>query len=697
MTKLEPPGPACTTNCGHKCSSFCGGPCLFCPPNGEWPSPDFVDPGDPDPPPFPPPPDDPPPGSEGDICQPDVKTDVGLCPNGNLPIFDPVSMQVRCDISPDAAQSYMTGCQAALDEDLESAKAEAELSSECCPADVRSKLGLPKNVKVPACPAPNQPALPLTTFTCDFNKWPNVCANARSAILSRGKPETLTYAGNSRLHLTKPWYEGKWQSGSNPGKNKNPDLNTVEKFNGWGLVDCQVEEYPWGSGNPNRNPKNVIWDDQSVLRLIPGDENRDHGKALSNFYREAGGGGGSGHKNAIELRYKVEFVNGAIGTTDDDYFLGADRSKNICADPYGNAFLLVNSATVNPGQRSYDLWWDDKLYEKTIGYETDINGQVTSTQTTMTNSAYCQYPSPGKKIWSGHEWAQHGLSGSFNRLRKDDKINWYSCDDYPGYSGPAMVPGMKQRRGRKVFDELSAGNSSTPKVVSAKAGATTTRIHKDVVDILDPEPRRRHANYPNETDQPDEFPGIHVRNTHSNMTRYALGVRQLSSGSFLDPSAFMYLGCDGSDEDLCFYLGDACSSAPGSAGGGDSDNWDTPDPPPLPPPPPPPSSPSPSPTPLDPPAPPPTPEAMCDRMDDNGLAMRLHVYNIRNWAEKDGGKVLHKQENGCGALTFWEWTDATSNEDASVWFDLPYFIKSGCVERAIKTAGGPDLQCEKID
>ncbi|KAI0376687.1 hypothetical protein F5Y04DRAFT_265840, partial [Hypomontagnella monticulosa] len=83
-------------------------------------------------------------------------------------------------------------------------------------------------------------------------------------------------------------------------------------------------------------------------------------------------------------------------------------------------------------------------------------------------------------------------------------------------------------------------------------------------------------------------------------------------------------------------------------------------------------------------------------MDDNGLAMRLHIYDIRNWADKDGGKELHKQEKGCGALTFWDWTDATSENGASAWFDLPYFMKAGCVERAIKTAGGPDLQCKKI-
>jgi hypothetical protein len=30
-----------------------------------------------------------------------------------------------------------------------------------------------------------------------------------------------------------------------------------------------------------------------------------------------------------------------------------------------------------------------------------------------------------------------------------------------------------------------------------------------------------------------------------------------------------------------------------------------------------------------------------------------------------------------------------------VYFDLPLFFKAGCVERAIATAGGPHLQCQR--
>ncbi|KAL4951589.1 hypothetical protein BDW69DRAFT_37651 [Aspergillus filifer] len=41
--------------------------------------------------------------------------------------------------------------------------------------------------------------------------------------------------------------------------------------------------------------------------------------------------------------------------------------------------------------------------------------------------------------------------------------------------------------------------------------------------------------------------------------------------------------------------------------------------------------------------------------------------------------------------TGWEWTDATDDSYAKVSFNLPFFIAEGCVEHAIKSAGGPEL------
>lgn len=338
-----PPGPSCTANCGHSCTIFCNKPCLFCPPGSSdsgshW---GFDDPDDPDPPPFPEDddPEDEQPDEESEPCQPDVDTQTGLCANGNTPIFNPVTREVSCGIDDEDASAWMGSCQRAIDDDLSGAVAEAELSQECCSDAKKRELGIldrPRPRAAPACPVPNpNPPAGGYTFTCDFDEWPNVCANARSAISARNKPSVLTYVQGSDLHITPPWYNGKWQPGGQPQTN----------FEGWGLIDCEVEEYPFGSGNPNRSPDLRVWDQQAVLRLIPREENGAHASALRAFYND--------NAMASGTPYTVEFSNGPTGTTDDDYYLGSDTSHNTCAQPYRNAFLLVNKAAVNAGERSY--------------------------------------------------------------------------------------------------------------------------------------------------------------------------------------------------------------------------------------------------------------------------------------------------------------------------------------------------------
>lgn len=78
---------------------------------------------------------------------------------------------------------------------------------------------------------------------------------------------------------------------------------------------------------------------------------------------------------------------------------------------------------------------------------------------------------------------------------------------------------------------------------------------------------------------------------------------------------------------------------------------------------------------------------------DAGLYYLLQVYGINDWAGGDGGK-LEDQEDGCGALTGWEWHDDCYSDTQMAWFNLPFLIADGCVERAIASAGGPDgLTC----
>ncbi|KAL2046380.1 hypothetical protein N7G274_001827 [Stereocaulon virgatum] len=102
--------------------------------------------------------------------------------------------------------------------------------------------------------------------------------------------------------------------------------------------------------------------------------------------------------------------------------------------------------------------------------------------------------------------------------------------------------------------------------------------------------------------------------------------------------------------------------------------------------PPKPSSTSPPP----PPPPPPPPSADC-AFWDMGWGWQFEVYNINGWST-DGGDGLHHQENGCGALTGWSWASKSSGGQA--YFNLDFFIKSGCVERAIASAGGPKISCK---
>ncbi|KAJ9318482.1 CAZyme family GH18 [Paecilomyces variotii] len=74
----------------------------------------------------------------------------------------------------------------------------------------------------------------------------------------------------------------------------------------------------------------------------------------------------------------------------------------------------------------------------------------------------------------------------------------------------------------------------------------------------------------------------------------------------------------------------------------------------------------------------------------------FEVYNIAGWST-DGGSSLNHEEKGCGALTGWEWHEHTDTQYSRAYFNLPFIMKSGCVERAIVSAGGPKLSCEFQD
>jgi chitinase len=84
----------------------------------------------------------------------------------------------------------------------------------------------------------------------------------------------------------------------------------------------------------------------------------------------------------------------------------------------------------------------------------------------------------------------------------------------------------------------------------------------------------------------------------------------------------------------------------------------------------------------------PTPTADCDFYDAYFFLV-FQIYNIAGWMS-DKGEALKKQESGCGGLS--GWTESAPNREYI--FDLTYFIKAGCVERAIVSAGGPKIECQ---
>lgn len=92
----------------------------------------------------------------------------------------------------------------------------------------------------------------------------------------------------------------------------------------------------------------------------------------------------------------------------------------------------------------------------------------------------------------------------------------------------------------------------------------------------------------------------------------------------------------------------------------------------------------------EPPAPTPTADCM---FWDNFFYYVFEIYNIDGWVT-DGGKKLREEEDGCATLTGWDWHPADDDSYAYVFFNLDFFIKAGCVERAIVSAGGPKISCK---
>ncbi|KAM5505126.1 putative chitinase [Microsporum canis] len=683
--KPGPPGPLCKSGCGTKCHIFCNGLCWpSCSGKGSSGGDGFFDPNDPNRPRTPDPDNpDSPDDTKKDPCDPDFDSSSGLCPTGNFPIWDPSTRMVRCDVPNSMVNSQKSPCQKMIDDNFDENRQKLEAAKQCCPNGAGSSLfGRRADATCSTTPlteyfetTPPDNGKCHATFTCDYAEWPNVCANARSAIEKRGKTSILTAGVRRNIEVTHPWYHGKFQSGEG--------LQRGSPLAGWQLkgniyallkasdsecsantdIDCNVEEYPFSSGDPLKEPKLDVWEEQAVLRLVPKSENSAHALALRNFYFDSANA--IGEKSYTGLKYCMEFANHPTGNSDEDFFLGDDTSKNICAEPYGNAFLLINGAKMRKGERRWDPWWDDKLFDHTIR---------PGIKTTNVPSQYCDHPSPGKKTHIGGVWTtvdDRGITVGepLDRLPSAS----YSCDDYPGYihSIKRSVRGRRSRKGSQV------GGSPLSRISTTKNT--------------------------NSTEVRDSKSGQFVESSKGALkanTSISLIPRAAGQGGFLSPDVYAFLGCTDLDDD------DPCARDANCAT--DPDLGDVVD--------------EPTPTITSPPVHTETsnckicvstegqPTSSCSFQDNCAptpvppllipsctighvpFALVFEIKEIGSWAA-DHGAALLKEMKGCGAVTEWKW--AETSRGSTVTFNLPIVIKAGCVERAIVSAKGPELQCQE--
>ncbi|KAH7182078.1 hypothetical protein DER46DRAFT_670422 [Fusarium sp. MPI-SDFR-AT-0072] len=339
---------------------------------GQCPKPEWPAPVNDDPPPHPRPSGNPP-DTEADPCEFDTSS--GMCDNGNYPVYDVSSNTISCDVPSDQLGS-VTSCQQKIDSKIDAVKSYLKGERSCCPTSSKAKrqdsrgslpsllnhgleslgFGLDRRGS-DFCPAKNEdPRNPgkdkcLATYTCPHDLFPNVCGNAKSAIEVRGATSILTHVKGSKVHVTERWYKGHYLA----KKKDNPK-------GGWKLEGCQVEEYPFGSGNPDRS-KGA----DAVLRLIPGGpweeklKNQIAGSHLRSWVESVA-------KRYNDFQEKDTGTNPKIDTARIVYCVDFDSSftkylpedfvdENFCAARYGPEFTLVNDFVVNK-VRTWDPWFD---------------------------------------------------------------------------------------------------------------------------------------------------------------------------------------------------------------------------------------------------------------------------------------------------------------------------------------------------
>ncbi|KAM3420127.1 hypothetical protein BST61_g3428 [Cercospora zeina] len=154
---------------------------------------------------------------------------------------------------------------------------------------------------------------------------------------------------------------------------------------GLGLVGCEVEEYPFGNSlSPVAQNQRGIWANRAVLRLVPWEENRDHGNTLGIFIAAAQRGDPNRNLPALsgQLTYCIKAVIAVVKLMAPDVLLVNDIS--------------AGEARQHPNESRWDPWFDknNQLFDHTI-YS---SGQ--SITTTALPSQYGLRPAPGLKTFT---------------------------------------------------------------------------------------------------------------------------------------------------------------------------------------------------------------------------------------------------------------------------------------------------------
>ncbi|KAH0021294.1 hypothetical protein KCU78_g6188, partial [Aureobasidium melanogenum] len=410
-----------------------------------------------------------------------ISDKVGLCSNGNYPIWDPATGTISCDVSWDDIDDTMSDCQRVAETQFNLSMQAIDCDESSCPAAKRRSLekrgtkrksssnpsfgniaggSCNKRHKSSPFSLDGQPGKCDATFHCDTDRWPNVCNNARSAIEKRAYKSILTYrarADGKDLHLVQSWDNTHANWGLRPDNN----LAKSRYYNHGGPNGRKFV----AMAETSKTVNGVLVRPKRAGRMVdtPPNEKYNSPKGPSEGWGLIGIDFTGSQKDRND--YCLESGN-------DDY------CYNACAIPYGADFTLVNHwKDPSTGDIRYDPWFDEQgrtfkhTTKSVLGKDpetTNLPSQYGKFHPLSTSIAVedvdkdtGRYPSPGHKTYVGDmaarpltgQWQLGNVESAFAvspwfaqnlpvvvgipAPRKDSDSKNLIYDDYPGYSASA--------------------------------------------------------------------------------------------------------------------------------------------------------------------------------------------------------------------------------------------------------------------